>query len=160
MSPHSLYGHQIMPTLATAGGILSASWYDSRSEPAFDPDGGISGQSPAGAIDGRGSTGLDVFYSQADTGAGGPLAFGPELRVTSQSFNPNLLATANALNPFIGDYTGVVANGANAFVVWTDNRDMNPTANASEDSDPTTDPPVLINARSRDSNIYFQKIIK
>ena len=146
--------------LAAAGGKLSAVWFDSRSEPSFDPNGPVSGQCPAGATTGAGCTGMDMFYNQADTGAAGPLAFGTELRVTSQSFNPNLFGTIRAINPFIGDYTGVVANGANAFVVWTDNRDMNPAANASEDSDPTTDPPVLINARSRDSNIYFQKIIK
>jgi hypothetical protein len=29
-----------------------------------------------------------------------------------------------------------------------------------EDADVTTDPPALINARSRDANIYFDKITK
>jgi hypothetical protein len=54
----------------------------------------------------------------------------------------------------------VVANADTAFVVWADNRDVNPSANAQEDADPTTDPPALINIRSRDANIYFQKIAK
>src|SRR5207249_1049213 len=82
--PHSLFGHQIMPFLAAAGGKLSAVWFDSRSEPSFDPNGPVSGQCPAGATTGAGCTGMDMFYNQADTGAAGPLAFGTELRVTSQ----------------------------------------------------------------------------
>ena len=67
---------------------------------------------------------MGVFYNQANTGALGPLAFGTELPVTSQPFNPNLYGTIKAINAFIGDYTGLVANGVNAFVVWTDNRDV------------------------------------
>ena len=160
VTPHSLPGHQIMPFLAAAGGKLSVVWFDSRSEPSFNSDGPVSGQCPANSTTGAGCTGMDMYYNQANTAAAGPLAFGTELLVTSQSFNPNLFATIKAINPFIGDYTGMVANGANAFIVWTDNRDMNPTANAQEDTDQTTDPPALINVRSRDSNIYFQKINK
>jgi len=53
-----------------------------------------------------------------------------------------------------------VADATSAYAVWTDNRDDNPTANAAEDTDPTTDPASLINARSRDANVYFDKITK
>ncbi len=113
-----------------------------------------------GNVGGAGCTGMDVFYNQADTAAAGPLTFGSEVRVTSGSFNPNLYGSIKAITPFIGDYITVVSNGANAFVVWTDNRDINPTANAQEDASTATDPPALINARSRDSNVYFQKIVK
>ena len=56
--------------------------------------------------------------------------------------------------------TNFAVTPTNAFVVWTDNRDINPTLNAEEDADATTDPPTLVNGRSRDSNIYFQKIAK
>ena len=160
ITPHSPAGHQIFPYLAVANGMLSVVWYDSRSEPAFNANGPVTGQCPPGATTGTGCTGMDVYYAQASTAAGGPLSFGPELRVTSQSFNPNLFATIKALSPFIGDYISVAATSTHAYVVWTDNRDMNPTANAQEDEDVTTDPPVLINSRSRDSNIYFQKIVK
>jgi hypothetical protein len=158
--PHTPFGHQVMPSLAAAGGKLSVAWYDSRSEPAFDPDGPVTGQCPAGATTGRGCTGMDVYYAQADTAAPGPLTFGRELRVTERSFNPNLFGSIKAITPFIGDYLTVVANADTAFVVWADNRDVNPSANAQEDADPTTDPPALINIRSRDANIYFQKIAK
>lgn len=84
----------------------------------------------------------------------------PELRVTSQSFNPNLFGTIKAVSPFIGDYIAVAANATTAYIVWADNRNMNPTLNALEDADATTDPPAIVNMRSRDSNIYFQRINK
>jgi hypothetical protein len=158
--PHMGLGHQLTPSIAAAGGHLSVVWYDSRSEPAFTAAGPVSGQCPAGATTGAGCTGMDVFYNQADTGAAGPLTFGPELRVTSRSFNPNLFGSIKAITPFIGDYISVVSNANNAYVVWADNRDINPTANAQEDASTATDPAVLVNPRSRDSNIYFQKITK
>jgi hypothetical protein len=158
--PHAPFGHQIFPFLAAAGGKLSIAWYDSRSEPAFNADGPVTGRCPAGATTGTGCTGMDVFYTQARTTAPGSLAFGPALRVTSQSFNPNLFGSIKAISPFIGDYIAMATTPATAFIVWTDNRDINPTLNAEEDADVTTDPPALVNRRSRDSNIYVQKIAR
>jgi hypothetical protein len=149
-----------MPSLAAAGGKLSLLWYDSRSEPSFSASGPVSGQCPAGATTGSGCTGMDVFYNQADATATGPLSFGGEVRVTDQSFNPNLYGSIKAVTPFIGDYVGLTADSTAAFAVWADNRDINPTANAAEDADPTTNPASLINSRSRDANIYFDKIAK
>jgi hypothetical protein len=158
--PHAPFGHQIFPFLAAAGGTLSIAWYDGRSEPAFNPDGPVTGHSPAGATTGARCTGMDVFYAQARTTARGPLGFGPSLRVTSQSFNPNLFGSIKAISPFIGDYIAMAATAATAFIVWTDNRDINPTLNAEEDADVATDPPALVNGRSRDSNVYFQRIAR
>ena len=152
--------HQILPSLAAAGGKLSVIWYDSRSEPAFTASGPVTGQCPSGATTGAGCTGMDVFYNQADTAAPGALSFGSELRITDQSFNPNLWGSIKAITPFIGDYVGLAADASTAYAVWTDNRDENPTANAAEDADATTNPPSLINARSRDANVYFDKITK
>jgi len=103
---------------------------------------------------------MDVFYDQASTAAAGPLAFGVDVRVTDQSFNPNTYGSIKAITPFIGDYVAVAATATGAYAVWTDNRDVNPTLNAQEDADATTDPPALINARSRDANIYFDRIAK
>jgi hypothetical protein len=54
----------------------------------------------------------------------------------------------------------MAATPSDAFIVWTDNRDVNAEKNAQEDDDVSTDPPSLINARSRDSNIYFQRVVK
>jgi hypothetical protein len=159
--PRAAAHHQLFPFLTAAGGKLSVAWYDSRNGPSFTPDGPVSGQWPPGATSGAGCTGLEVYYNQTSTSnTAAPLSFGTELRVTNQSFNPNLYGSIKAFTPFIGDYIGVAANATDAYVVWTDNRDMNPTANAAEDDDATTDPAALINARSRDSNIYIQKIAK
>ncbi len=158
--PHAPPFHQLFPYIATSGGMLSIVWYDSRSEPAFDPDGPVTGQCPPGATTGALCTGMDVYYAQASTTAAGALTFGSELRITSQSFNPNLFATIKAVSPFIGDYIAVAATPAAAFVVWADNRDINPTLNAQEDADLITDPQSLVNRRSRDSNIYFQMVMK
>jgi len=103
---------------------------------------------------------MDVFYDQASTTAAGPLAFGTDVRLTDQSFNPNTFGSIKAITPFIGDYIAVAATATTAYAVWTDNRDVNPTLNAQEDADASTNPPALINARSRDANIYFDRITK
>ena len=153
-------GHQLMPSLAAAGGMLSVIWYDSRSEPAFTAAGPVTGQCPAGATTQADCTGMDVFYDQASTTAAGALAFGTDLAVTDDSFNPNTYGSIKAITPFIGDYVGLAATATAAYAVWTDNRDVNPTLNAQEDEDATTDPPALINQRSRDANIYFDRITK
>ncbi len=146
--PHAVRtGHQIMPSLAVSAGTLSIAWYDSRNELAFNPAG------PAGPA-------MDVFYSQAATAAAGPLVFGADVRITDRTFNPNLYGSIKAITPFIGDYIGLAVNATTAFIAWADNRDIDPAANAQEDADVTTDPPALINIRSRDSNIYFQKLAK
>jgi hypothetical protein len=153
-------GHQLMPALAAAGSTLSVVWYDSRSEPAFTPSGPVTGQCPAGATTQVACTGMEVFYDQASTVAAGPLAFGADLAVTDDSFNPNTYGSIKAITPFIGDYIAVAATPTTAYAVWTDNRDVNPSLNAMEDASVATDPPALINARSRDANIYFDKITK
>jgi hypothetical protein len=153
-------GHQLMPALAAAGGVLSVIWYDSRSEPHFTASGPVSGQCPAGATTQVDCTGMEVFYDQASTTAPGPLAFGTDLAVTDDSFNPNTYGSIKAITPFIGDYISLAASATTAFAVWTDNRDVNPTLNAEEDAVTTTNPPALINARSRDANVYFDKITK
>ncbi len=186
-SPH--LGHQIMPAISAAGGKLSIIWYDSRSEPAFNPRGPITGSDDD---DGPGCNGdpdpatpaapqpddtvpgcgMDVYYNQISTsGLNADSSWGTELRLTDGSWNPNLWGSIRALTPFIGDYISVVADGSDAFAVWADNRDINaerqrcdagedPAAGQCEDAVVSTNPPALINARSRDSNVYFQKITK
>ncbi len=158
-------GHQIMPSMAAAGGELSVVWYDSRSEPAFTATGPVSGS-------GFGATGIgmDVYYAQADTAAAGPLSFAAPIRVTSQSFNPNLDASILAHTPFIGDYIFVAATSNKAYVVWADNRDINDAAGINGalyqgDTLPCPAPcpslaPSLVNQRAVDSNVYFEALTK
>jgi hypothetical protein len=157
-------GHQIMPALAVAGGILSVVWYDSRTEPTFTPDGPVTNGT---------TTGMEVFYSQADTSDTlDPLSFDTPIAVTSSPFNPNLNGSILAYTPFIGDYIFVAANSTMAFVTWTDNRDINNANNINgqlymdDDSLPcfpsscTSLPAALVNQGAADSNVYFQAISK
>lgn len=153
--PHTnVDAHQLIPALAAAGGKLSVAWYDSRSEPLFASSGPVSGSGS-----GVSGVGMDVFYNQR-TSKTCSRGWGTELKITSQSFNPNFFGSIKAITPFIGDYIAVAATARSALVVWADNRDINGPKNAEEDADPTTDPASLINERSRDSNVYFQAVDK
>ena len=120
----------------------------------------MTGQCPAGATTQAGCSGMDVFYDQASTTAAGPLGFGADLRVTDQSFNPNTYGSIKAITPFIGDY--VAASGHRDRGVRGLDRQSRRQSDPQRDGghDPTTDPPALINARSRDANIYFDRIAK
>jgi hypothetical protein len=147
------HGHQLMSSIAIAGDTASVVWYDSRSEPAFNPDGPVTSTGASG--DG---TGMDVYYNQLDANRCNS-RFGDETRVTDRSFNPNTRGSILALSAFIGDYIQVVADGDSAYVVWTDTRDVRDQSTC-EDADPDTNDTACINNRSRDLNIYFQKLTK
>jgi hypothetical protein len=102
---NSTIGQHFFPTIAVSAGTISVAWYDSRL-----------GQLPNGTI-----TGLDVFYAES-TDAG--LSFPGNFRVTTVSFNPNLVPTVdfNRSGPFIGDYIQIASSAGVAHVIWTDNR--------------------------------------
>ncbi len=97
---------QFFPSVAASAGTISVIWYDSRL-----------GQLANGTI-----TGLDVFYARStDAGA----SFSKNLRVTSVSFNPNLVLRTDqpgGSQPFIGDYIQVAAGPTAVHPIWTDNR--------------------------------------
>ncbi len=98
-------GQQFFPSISVAAGTISVVWYDSRQ-----------GQLSNGTI-----TGLDVFYARStDAGA----SFSKNLRLTSVSFNPNLVRAVdfNRNGPFMGDYIQVAAGPGVVHPVWTDNR--------------------------------------
>ncbi len=98
-------GEHFLPNIAVSGGIISVVWYDSRL-----------GQSSNGTI-----TGLDVYYAQSkDAG----VSFSQNVRVTSVSFNPNLVFFQLFQSPFIGDYVGIAASPGMVHPVWTDNRNV------------------------------------
>ncbi len=101
-----LAGQHFFPTLAVSSGTISIAWYDSRL-----------GQLSSGTINA-----LDVFY--ADSKDGG-LTFSPNLRITTTSFDPNIVERADFGNtqPFMGDYVQIAASPTAAHVIWADNRD-------------------------------------
>jgi len=100
-------GQQFLPEVAVSVGIISVVWYDSRL-----------GQLANGTI-----TSLDVFYAESTDGGS---TFSTSVRVTSISFDPNLVERGDiagpAFIPFIGDRIGLAASPTVVHAIWTDNR--------------------------------------
>ncbi len=98
-------GQQFFSRIAVSGGIISVIWYDSRL-----------GQLSNGTI-----TSLDVFYSESRDGGS---SFSTNVRVTSASFDPNLVNFGDFNIPFqfIGDRIGIAASATAVHPIWTDNR--------------------------------------
>ena len=98
-------GQHFFASVAASGGRVNVVWYDSRL-----------GQLPNGTI-----TGLDLFYAFSIDGG---VTFSPNIRITGQSFNPNLVERSDfngATSPFIGDYIQVAASPTEAHPIWADN---------------------------------------
>jgi hypothetical protein len=101
------------PTIASSGGIISVAWYDSRQNL------------------GTTMNSLDVYFSESLDGG---VNFLPNIRLTTNSFNPNTVYRTDSPNPaqrFMGDYTGIAATPTTAHPVWADN------LNACDTIDPT-----------------------
>lgn len=111
-------GDQFQPAITSAGGIITAVFYDSRVDPAYAP------LRPVGnTVDGKNSgPALDSYVAQSRDGG---LTWS-ERRVSSRSWNPNWESYLYARAPFMGDYTYADSIPGKAFVVWTDSRDVVP----------------------------------
>jgi hypothetical protein len=140
----AMIGHQVMPTVTVADGLIKVAWYDSRNDPQF------SLADPA-------LNSLDVYYAEAPTGC--PTHFPAEsVRVTDKSFDPNLRMFAHGTAPFIGDYIGIASGGGKTHVIWTDNRDVQPQPVTDPSCDP--DKPETLISGCRNQNIYTATISK
>jgi hypothetical protein len=135
-------GHQVMPTITAADGLVKVAWYDSRNDPNFSPTSPLMNR-------------LDVYY--AETQAGCPVHVpAASIRVTDKSFDPNLKMFRAGTVPFIGDYISITSAGGKAHVIWTDNRDVTPQ--------PVTNPPCdpknagTLFSGCRNQNIYTATI--
>ncbi len=103
-------GEHFFPTIAVSNGIISVAWYDSRLNKSGNDT----------------ITALDVFYANSvDAGA----SFSKNVRVTSASFNPNIVERTDTggigtspTTPFMGDYIEIAASGTVVHPIWTDNR--------------------------------------
>jgi len=60
----------------------------------------------------------DNYFAQSTNGS----TFGPALRVSSASSNPDGSSYNNLMEQFIGDYVGIVSGPHAAYLVWTDSR--------------------------------------
>jgi len=96
-------GQHFFPTISSSGGIISVAWYDSRQNV------------------GTTMNSLDVYFSESLDGG---VNFLPNIRVTTDSFNPNTVYRTDSPNPaqrFMGDYIGMAATPTTAHPVWADN---------------------------------------
>jgi hypothetical protein len=118
------WGHQFMPTIASTDGVLATLFYDSRSDPAYDPR-----RPPGNTAKGTSSgPAVDVILARSTDGG----RTWSETRVTER---PMVIGyeTADALRvPFIGDYLGLSAVGGTIALAWTDSRDLRPGVDGRE----------------------------
>lgn len=100
-----LTGQHFFSSIAASGGVISVIWYDSRN-----------GQLSNGTI-----IGLDVYYADSTNGG---TSFSANARVTSVSFNPNIVERTDFGDTeiFMGDYVEVAASPGAAHAIWSDNR--------------------------------------
>jgi hypothetical protein len=111
-------GHQLFPDVASAGGVITVVFHDTRSDAGYSPH-----RPPGNDAKGR-STGnfLDVY---AATSADGGRTWTVR-RATTHRSNMDYKLFHGA--PVFGDYLSVSAVPGMAFAVWTDTRDLRPGA--------------------------------
>jgi hypothetical protein len=107
-------GHQFMPWITASGGTITAIYYDSRLDPAYDPT-----RPPCNDASGMTSACLAVWSSTSTDGG----TTWTHSEVTDTLTNPNLEQFGGRLVPFFGDYIEVAAVGSTIEAVWTDQRD-------------------------------------
>jgi hypothetical protein len=112
------WGHQFMPTIASTDGVLAVLFYDSRGDPAYDPN-----RPPGNTAKGTSSgPAVDVILARSTDGG----RTWSESRLTERPMVTGF-ETADALRvPFIGDYLGLSAVAGRIAVAWTDSRDVRP----------------------------------
>ena len=111
-------GHQWFPDVASADGTLSVIFYDSRTDPAYDPD-----IPPGNTAEGMNSG--DVVQARvAQSSDGGETWF--EQVVSTAGSNFGWMTHGSRRVGFWGDYLYVSAVPDAVNVVWTDSRDLVP----------------------------------
>lgn len=108
-------GHQFFPDLTASNGRISAIWYDSRGDLAYDPT-----RPPCNDASGVTSACLNVRYTESSDGG---MTWSPSIQVTETPTNPNLEQFGGRRVPFFGDYITVAAQNDTIGAVWTDQRD-------------------------------------
>lgn len=96
-------GQHFFPTIALSGGVINIAWYDSRLNT------------------GTTMTTLDVYYARSRDGGA---SFSSNVRVTSVSFNPELVERTDFGDReiFMGDYIQISASPTFSQIIWSDNR--------------------------------------
>jgi hypothetical protein len=111
-------GHQYFPDIASADGVITVVFYDSRFDAGYSPS------RPTGnTADGRNSGGaVDTFVAQSRNGG----ASWTETRVSTFSSNYNWETHGARMIGFWGDYIYISAVHGGVNVTWTDSRDLVP----------------------------------
>jgi hypothetical protein len=111
-------GHQWFPDVASADGTITAVFYDSRTDPAYDPD-----RPPGNTAEGVNSGDVVQTLIAESTDGGTTWA---ESQVSSAGSNFGWETHGSRRDGFWGDYIYVSAVSGAVNVVWTDSRDLVP----------------------------------
>ena len=111
-------GHQWFPDVASADGMLSVIFYDSRTDPAYDPD-----IPPGNTAEGMNSG--DVVQARVAQSSDGGETWSEQVVSTAGS-NFGWMTHGSRRVGFWGDYLYVSAVPDAVNVVWTDSRDLVP----------------------------------
>jgi hypothetical protein len=110
-------GHQWFPDIASADGTISVIFYDSRADPAYDPD-----RPPGNDADGVNSGDVvNAFVAQSTDGV-----TWTETQVSAAGSNFGWETHGSRRVGFWGDYLYVSAVPGAVNVAWTDSRDLVP----------------------------------
>ena len=111
-------GHQYWPDIASANGVITVVFMDSRNDAAYAPN-----LPPGNTAGGTNSGGAeDAFVAQSSDGG----KTWTETRVSNFSSNLNWETHGSRKVPFWGDYIYVSAVPGAVNVTWTDSRDLVP----------------------------------
>ena len=111
-------GHQYFPDIASANGVITVVFYDSRADAAYaanlPPGDTAAGKNSGGAV--------DTYVAQSTDGG----VTWSETKVSTFSSNYNWETHGSRRDPFWGDYIYVSAVPGGVYVVFTDSRDLVP----------------------------------
>ncbi len=111
-------GDQWTPDIASAGGVISVVFYDSRADPAYSPS-----LPPGDTASGQNSGNVvNTFVAKSADGG----ASWSENQISSHGSNFNWETHGSRRDPFWGDYIYVSAVAGTVIAAWTDSRDLVP----------------------------------
>jgi hypothetical protein len=131
-------GHEYLPDVGSAGGVITVAFLDSRNDPGYAPD-----RPPGNTATGHNSGGgVDVYVAQSGNGG----QTWSERRMTSVISNDAMQTGCYQRCSFVGDYLYVSAVPGATSIAWADMRDVvagtDPRPNAPQDGFATYAPCV------------------
>ena len=147
-------GHQWTPDIASAAGVITVVFYDSREDLSYSPN-----LPPGDTASGQNSG--DVVNTFVAKSTNGGVSW-TETQISTHGSNFNWETHGSRRDPFWGDYIYVSAAGTTVMAAWTDSRDLvagtDPRETGADDDDdgfdvyqPCTYVPNDINAPSYSS---------